>query len=209
MSFIRIMSKKRDDIIIKKIVNSGLKYKFIGISALKTDKLLDIDNIISYNQKLMRQYKIKIQLLNADKVATWEHLFFSAISALKSFEGKYNLAENLPVELLLYVSANRQINLAIDNFGLSPNIKHIAVVIFAERLNFIEKGFEKIKAFLSSEEDIKLLDIDDDKFKILQDSFAITQEEINNLADNESFKSKIDTLVKIIIDRGAMVALES
>ncbi|MBD3229813.1 MAG: hypothetical protein GF329_16645 [Candidatus Lokiarchaeota archaeon] len=202
------MLKKYNGIIIKKIVDSDLKYNFIGISALEVDNLPDINKIINFNQKIMDEYDIKIQLLNADKVGTWEHLFFSAINALKSFEGGYNLADNLTVELLLYVSANRQISLAIDNFGISKDIRSIAIVLFAEFLDSVKNGSERIKSFLNSSENLKLLEINEHKFKILQKLFDIQPEEIDNLAEDQSLEAKIETLIKIIIDRGAMVALE-
>ncbi|TFF86088.1 MAG: hypothetical protein EU551_02620 [Promethearchaeota archaeon] len=194
--------------IIKKIVESDQEYKFVGISAIKVSKMDSVQEIIDFINEFSKKNNIEIQLLNADMVASWEHLFFSAINALKSFAGKYNIANILGIELLLYISGNRQINEALNKFGLDKGINNIAVVTFFNEEEKAEKLIKDICDFLDGSENLTLLDLNQKKFAELIKIFEVQPEELTNLTLNNIKEEKFDTLIKIIIDRGAMVSLE-
>ena len=44
------------------------------------------------------------QVFDADRVAGWEHLFFSAVNAVKAFQAGAAVSKSLAVEVLLYAS---------------------------------------------------------------------------------------------------------
>jgi tRNA threonylcarbamoyladenosine modification (KEOPS) complex Cgi121 subunit len=194
--------------IIKKIVESDLEYKFVGISAIKVTKIDSVQETIDFINEFSKKNKVEIQLLNADIVASWEHLFFSAINALKSFRGKYNIANILGIELLLYISGNRQINEALDKFGLDKRINNIAVVVFFNEEEKAKKLMKDVCDFLGGSENLNLLKLNQEKFTELIKIFGVQPEELTNLTVKNTEEEKFDVLIKIIIDRGAMVSLE-
>src|SRR5262245_38781374 len=62
---------------------------------------------------------VAIQLLRADRVAGPEHLLFAARNALVAFESGSRRAKSLAVEVLVYISCQRQIAEAIRLIGVT------------------------------------------------------------------------------------------
>ncbi|MHA1229681.1 MAG: KEOPS complex subunit Cgi121 [Candidatus Helarchaeota archaeon] len=184
------------------------KFKLIGITAIRAQNLLNINIVIDEIKKLSMKYDCEVQLLNANKIATWEHLFFAAINALRSFQGGYNLAKSLSMELMLHVAANRQIKVAIETFGIKIDNKEIAVVIFANKEENIHNITEELIRFFNGVEDLDLLNIDQNKLEILKKIFNINDGELTNLINIGPDEDEYKTIIKIIIDRGALVNLE-
>ncbi|MHA1271232.1 MAG: KEOPS complex subunit Cgi121 [Candidatus Helarchaeota archaeon] len=182
------------------------KYKYIGITAFKIEDIPPINELFNEIKTLSNNYESEIQLLNANRIATWKHLFFSGINALKSFEGNYNLSSSIAMETLLYVAGNRQIRVALDRFGVKLGVNKIAVIIFTENKETVYKINDILKNFLKGKENQDLLNLNEEKYKDLIELFTISPIEITNLIN--AYTSKFKLLTKIIIDRGAMVSLE-
>ena len=193
---------------IKNFDTDTLKYKYIGISAFIINQFRPIDEILIKIKDLTNNYGTELQLFDAGCIATWEHLFFAAINALQSTATGHNLANNLTIELSLYVSGNRQIKIALEKFGVKPNTKTVAVCIFGNQEKNIMKCNNELLVFFDAAEAIAMLEINDEKFHILKQIFAIQDIEIDSLASNAIKEEKYAILTNIIIDRGAMVALE-
>ncbi len=193
-----------------RIINleDGLKYKFIGISALKAKKIIEINDLIKKIREISDKYSVEIQVLNADKIASWENLFFASINALKSFQGRYNIANNLPIQTLLYLAADRQIQNAIKNFGIKKDTSKIAVIIFSNLMENITNSFTEIKNLFDGIENENLLELNNEKFNSLLGLYKISDIELSNLMDDNTEKSKYRTLIKLIIDRGSLISLE-
>ena len=66
---------------------------------------------------------------DADLIATRKHLYFAVLNALQAFHNKTNVAKSLAVETMLYASAQRQIQRAIQRCGIKPQTQNMAVVI--------------------------------------------------------------------------------
>ena len=60
----------------------------------------------------------EVQLVKADLIGGPEHLQFAARNALHSFSGAQRRSKSLAVELLLYISCQRQIAKAIKLLGV-------------------------------------------------------------------------------------------
>ncbi|MHA1311694.1 MAG: KEOPS complex subunit Cgi121 [Candidatus Helarchaeota archaeon] len=194
--------------IVKKFIENDLKYRLIGITAISIQKVINIQDIFNRIKQISNESECEIQLLNANIVATWEHIFFAAINALNSFKNGNNLANNLSLEILLYIAGTRQIKVALKKVGINNLIREIAIVIFSNDEQMIYNVFEEIKRLLSGVEDIKLLEINEKKFINLINLFNINYSEISNLIHEESEEAKFQVIPKIIIDRGSMIALE-
>jgi hypothetical protein len=62
--------------------------------------------------------------------------------------------------------------------------------------------------FLGGSENLNLLKLNQEKFTELIKIFGVQPEELTNLTVKNTEEEKFDVLIKIIIDRGAMVSLE-
>src|SRR5438477_12759580 len=63
----------------------------------------------------------EVQLVKADLIGGPEHLQFAARNALYSFKGKRRRSKSLAMELLLYISCQRQIAKAITLSAGTPS----------------------------------------------------------------------------------------
>ncbi|MFP3909815.1 MAG: KEOPS complex subunit Cgi121 [Halobacteriota archaeon] len=113
-----------------------------------------------------------IALLNSDYIADRAHAELAAKKAIRSWEQGKKIARTLPMEVLLYASANRQINQALE-MGVKPNAdnKVVAVVIGDEDC------VSKFKGAVNFREEA-VLHMDDMKRERLTRFFDIKEEEI-------------------------------
>ena len=73
-----------------------------------------------------------IQFFDARHVAGPQHLYFAAFNALNVFEKRTNISNNLEVEALLYASAQRQIQKAVEMMGIKQDSTEVAALIMTE-----------------------------------------------------------------------------
>jgi len=114
-----------------------------------------------------------IALLNAEYVADRSHAEFAAKKAIESWVRGRNIGRTLAMEILLYASANRQINKALE-MGIKENEENNVVVIIIGGKNCVEK-FKSAVDF----KERKVLKMSDDKIENLKRFFDISDEEIN------------------------------
>src|SRR5438046_10003836 len=74
----------------------------------------------------------QVQLVKSDLIAGPEHLQFAARNALSSFKGPRRKSKSLAMELLLYISCQRQIAKAIKILGVDSTDSRIALVELSE-----------------------------------------------------------------------------
>jgi KEOPS complex subunit Cgi121 len=92
----------------------------VGSGHLKTDNIEEIKSLINPN----------FALINPKVVCGHLHLKQAAYLADKAHAGKYNLSNDKSTEVLLYLTAQRQISKAIEIGGIKEGQKSIAWVSF-------------------------------------------------------------------------------
>ena len=151
----------------------------------------------------MKSLNINGALLDADKIATWQHLFFSAIQAYNSLQDHVSIARTIDVELILHVAAERQIKTAFTKVGIQPDTIHYAVLILTPP----EKGgydtyYTPIEELFSTTPQTGLLALSQSKIKMLENLYDIK----TAMAQNKELK--VEDIVRYIINQGALIALE-
>ena len=135
--------------------------------------------------KNVREFLSKIPdgcvLINSDYVISLDVLKFAVQKALKSWREKRNVAKTLSMEILLYVSATRQINKALK-IGLKEGANRVIVVD-------LNGCLEKLKELGLKEEDV--LQVDDKKIKRIAKFYEIDEEELNLVG-----KEKLPLLIR-------------
>ncbi|MGZ7160461.1 MAG: KEOPS complex subunit Cgi121, partial [Methanobacterium sp.] len=133
----------------------------------------------------------KIQLLNADGIAGYEHILHATLHAIKAFERNENIANDLGIEICVRASAQRQISKALQILGIKKdemNICAVAVDCNTDILNELEDILDK--------RDDEVLNPDQ---KTLKKIYDISDEELENSGSIEN----------IMIEKTSLLILET
>jgi tRNA threonylcarbamoyladenosine modification (KEOPS) complex Cgi121 subunit len=181
---------------------------WIGVFGARVDHLHDVEGIVKSLSKLGAPYKAEIQLLNADLVATWEHLYFATIQAENAFANRTNLAKTLAMETILHASAQRQIEKALEKIGVHRDTRNIAILIIGKYKGEVLSIHPNVFRVLKAIENPMSIDLTPSKIRDLQRYFKISPEEYRaaQLATPKLDPNQV--LVNLIIDRGARLSLE-
>ena len=137
----------------------------------------DMDLFFKQILNLSKEYKIVIQVIDADIVYGKNHLISASEHAVRAFGQKKNSTNSLAMEILLYASGERQIQRAIQKVGIKKGNVNIALV-FVDEVQENGKVSDtivgKILEALNLIRDDKVLEGDIDTLR----KFGITQQEL-------------------------------
>lgn len=128
-----------------------------------------------------------IQLLNADSIASTNHVLHGVNQAFLAFDRDENLAKDISVEIVLRCSAQRQISKAFKILGLREGEMNLCAVLINCR------DYTEILSSLFTLDDDVLI-ADDEK---LVETYNITNQELENLSVEEII---IDRITKLTVD---------
>jgi tRNA threonylcarbamoyladenosine modification (KEOPS) complex Cgi121 subunit len=144
-----------------------------------------------------------IQLFDADFVATWQHLYFATVNALMNFRGKRSISKSLAVETALYASGQGQIQKAIEQIGVKPETRNVAVVVICEKAESAVAGLEAVATLLGSKPDESVLDLTPKKTEQIKKAFDISDAEL----DAVSTRGRGEVaLVDLVVERVALLS---
>jgi KEOPS complex subunit Cgi121 len=129
--------------------------------------LQDIDAIA-------RSSNAAIQAVDASKVADRQHVEDAVRQSLRSFADGRNIATNLGVEILLHLSACRQIQKAL-NLGVQKGEMDVLFIVVGTR-TAIERSVQKLNQLIVV--DPHVVDYCEAKREALMQTFNITEEEV-------------------------------
>lgn len=175
--------------------------RFIGIAGFREARVTDVQAFIeAIREKIGSQV---FQLLNADNVGGWVHLYFAALNALKAFQDGRNLAGRLDVEMLLYASGQDQINKAFTLLGLTPQTGRIALVTLTESEEEARAVLNRAIPLLGVPDD-SVLEVNEEKFKRLIEVFSVSDEELEAVAETGG---EFSALTLLLVERCALLAV--
>ena len=128
-----------------------------------------------------------IQLLNADSVASTNHIIHGVNQAFLAFERGENLAKDISVEIVLRCSAQRQISKAFAMLGLKEGQMNLCAVMINcdDYSSELGEMFERDDGVLRGD-DLKLMEI-----------YKISDSETDNMSIEEVI---IDRITKLAVD---------
>jgi len=161
-------------------------------------------------EKTLRQLRstsdrIQVQLLKAGLVAGPEHLRFAARNALQSFRGKNPRSKSLAVELLLFISCQRQISKAISLLGVESSDNRIVLVALSESTEALHE-LEKASKSVLGELDESLVEISSRlKLDEIRRCYGVSAREM----DAARFLGESDeqVLKRLIVERSALLSV--
>lgn len=128
-----------------------------------------------------------IQLLNADSIASTNHVLHGVNQAFLAFDRDENLAKDISVEIVLRCSAQRQISKAFKILGLREGKMNLCAVL----INCSDYT-EKLSSLFTLDDNVLIAD--DEK---LVETYNISNQELENLSVEEII---IDRITKLTVD---------
>ncbi len=181
--------------IIKKIM--GWHVIFMGF---KNVRISDLNSFLDKIKDIASD--CQVQVFDADRIAGLEHLYFSVLNALNSFESGNRISESPAMEIMLYASGQHQIRKAIDMLGVKPESSRLIVVVLAKSREGSMQAASEILESIRGEQDDEVIELTDEKFESLKSIFGVSNEEIEAAFRGSEKKA----LTSILIERSALLA---
>jgi len=127
--------------------------------------MIILQGIVSVDDvsKFLARFGECAAFLNADYIADIGHAEIAAKKAIKAWREGRNIAKTLPVEIMLYAAATRQINRAMV-LGLKRGRNRVVVVLNCNSVDVVKEE--------------NVLEMDEKKIKRLKEFFEISNEEL-------------------------------
>lgn len=178
--------------------------RYIVIAGFKNVKIKDADSLLNLVRE--RTKDAEVQFFDGELIAGWEHLYFAVLNALKAFENKLNISNNLAVEILLYASAQRQIKKAVELLGIKLDSANVAILVLAETELKAKKTLETVLHIIPGKRDDSILELTDEKFDDIQKLFGISEVELNSKLEGKGAERK--ALSDLVIEHVALLAIQ-
>ncbi len=177
--------------------------KYLEITGYQNVAFDKAEAFLKANRKHTQQ-NVDIQFFDAELIATQEHLFFAVLNALQAFKNKTNLSKSHAVETILYASAQRQIQKAIERCGIKPQTESMAVVIIGKDPTQIQNVVKAVTESVGSKPNENVLEMTKTKLTKIKKVFEITDEELKILNKDNRKKA----VVNLVIERVALLATQ-
>jgi len=178
--------------------------KYAEITGFRNVRMSNIEKFLKAISK-EKPENVDIQFFDAKLIATWQHLYFAALNALTAFENEENISKTLPMETLLYASAQRQIRKATELIGIKPNSTDVAVLAIGERTEAVKGAVSRVSRRINGERDDSVLELSKEKENVIRKGFDVSKVELQTVAGkNNSEKALID----LVIERMALLVTQ-
>ena len=149
--------------------------------------------------------EVSIQLVDLDKVPGQRYLTLATVNASKSFHSKQPIAKTLAMELLLYISAEKQIVKALKQVGITTETCRTAAVAVGSRRDRIRAVAIFLSNALGQASQDELLDQwQRQRTKSVRSAFDIGEKELEaTIRKNETEWMAVERLA---VERSAMLA---
>jgi tRNA threonylcarbamoyladenosine modification (KEOPS) complex Cgi121 subunit len=174
--------------------------KWMEITGYRKVAFAEAEGFLKANRKETGQ-AADVQFFDAELIATQQHLYFAALNALQAFQNKTNISKSPAMETMLYASAQRQIQKAIQRCGIKPQTTKMAVLIIGENPASLKFVLEAISKCVGAEPDESVLELSREKEKRIIEVFQITNEELKTLTQKEA-------VINLIIERVALLSTQ-
>ena len=178
--------------------------KCVKIAGFRNVKIGEAEEFLREIRK-EKQEKTAVQFLNAELVATWQHLYFAVLNALMAFRNKSNTSKSVAMEIMLYASAQRQIRKAIELIGVKRDTLNIAVVIVGENSGKVQAVLSEVSKLIGAEPDEEVLKMSENKMQSVCRAFDITEKELGTVMKENNLEQAV---VDLVIERMALLATQ-
>lgn len=149
--------------------------------------------------------EVSVQLVDLDRVPGQRYLKLAAVNATKSFHSKQPIAKTLAMELLLFISAEKQIVRALKRVGITAETQRIAAIAVGDDHSQVLSAANFLAETLGQNSEDQLLDDwSRQRIKNVRSSFDIGERELEAIIqENETEPMVVERLA---VERSAMLA---
>ncbi|MEM2147429.1 MAG: KEOPS complex subunit Cgi121 [Candidatus Bathyarchaeia archaeon] len=176
--------------------------KYVAIAGFRNVKIDNVENFLEDVKKHAGR-NVEAQFLDAELVATWQHLYFAVLNALTAFRNSENVSKSLALETLLYASAQRQIRKAMQFLGVKKESEKIALVVIGEKADETEKALTSISKVVNGQRDDTVLELCREKIAAIKKAFDISDFELEAVAKKDNLE---EAITDIVVERVALSA---
>ncbi len=178
--------------------------RYLVTAGFRNVKIPDINSFFSIVRR--KAGDANFQLFDAKLIAGWEHLYFATLNALNAFKNKTNISKGVAIETLLYASAQRQIEKAVELLGIKPESSQVVVLILADTKDKIASTLKVVSELMMGERDDSVVELTDGKVKGIRQLFGISDLELEAKLEKEDFEK--EALIDLVIEHMALVATQ-
>ena len=175
----------------------------IGISENKNSRGLDTDKLLELAKSLSKSV-LAFQFFNSMMIVDEMHLLSGAQNAVNALKGDYMISRTLDVELIVYVSAQRQIGRALDIMGVNDELSSVGVVCIDEDEKKVRECLMRIEEKVG-EEISPMFSPTSEKISSLMQNFGITELEMKQFKDSDDLATRNQALSKCVVSRVSQV----
>ena len=175
----------------------------IGISENKNSRGLDTDKLLELAKSLSKSV-LAFQFFNSMMIVDEMHLLSGAQNAVNALKGDYMFSRTLDVELIVYVSAQRQIGRALDIMGVNDELSSVGVVCIDEDEKKVRECLMRIEEKVG-EEISPMFSPTSEKISSLMQNFGITELEMKQFKDSDDLATRNQALSKCVVSRVSQV----
>jgi tRNA threonylcarbamoyladenosine modification (KEOPS) complex Cgi121 subunit len=146
-----------------------------------------------------------VQLVDLDRVAGSRFLFVATYNALKSFSSNHRISRSLAMEILLYVSANRQIAEAIERVGVTSETERTAAVVVGSAVGPVSATGIFLGDAIKHANDKLLDEWSDARIQNVRIALDIRDKELNAIL--REGEEPIKGIERLAIERSALLAV--
>ena len=148
---------------------------------------------------------VSIQLVDLDMVPGQRYLKLATVNAIKSFYSRQPIAKTLAMELLLYISAEKQIVRALKRIGITVGTRRIAALAVGGHPDQLTAAANFLATRLGQDSEDQLLDAwPRQRIKNVRSNFDIGGRELKAVMQkNETEHMAVERLA---VERSAMLA---
>lgn len=178
--------------------------RYVATAGFKNVKIQDINSFFSAIRK--KAGDAHVQFFDAKLIAGWEHLYFAALNALNAFKNKINISKSVAIETLLYASAQRQIEKAVELLGIKPESSQVAVLILTETKQRGASTLKAVSGLMMGERDDSVLELTNGKVKGIKGLFGISDLELEAKLKREGLEK--EALIDLVVEHMALLATQ-
>jgi len=151
---------------------------------------------------------VSVQCVDLDRVPGSHYLLLATVNALKSYRSKQPIAKSLGMELLLYISGNKQINEALTRVGVTSETKRTAAVAVGSSNNQVSATGNYLEQVLGRQgRDDLLDDWPRSRIENVRSAFEIGDKELKAIIRGK--EPITNAIERLALERSAMLALRS
>jgi len=174
--------------------------KYLGIAGLEALEIADPESLL--RRVSSETQGSTVQVVDAQYLAGGRHLLFATLGAIHAFSVGSNISQTLAMEILLYVSGQRQIQRAIELVGVSKTSKNVGLVVVSDSRLATMRNLSLAHKLIGGRLNPAVIEIGSaEKEDLIKERFRIDKKEIQSKTGLDPARA----LSEIMIERGALL----